>query len=68
MRVGVILVVVFDVRPSGGVGLTSDTWRQPLVRPDVSPFFLEIFFPIFFKKKWKPSFVFLWKQGHSESE
>jgi hypothetical protein len=35
------LVVPPDVRPSGGVGLTSDAWRQPLVRPDVRPFFFE---------------------------
>jgi hypothetical protein len=33
------LVVVFDVSPSSGVGLTSDNWRQSLVRPDVRPFF-----------------------------
>ncbi len=33
-----ILVVASDVSPSGGVGLTSDAWRQSLVRPDVRPF------------------------------
>ena len=43
------LVVPPDVRPSGGVGLTSDAWRQPLVRPDVRPFFFEKkIFSIFF--------------------
>ena len=34
-----ILVVASDVRSSGGMELTSDVWRQPLERPDVSPFF-----------------------------
>ena len=33
------LVVASDVRSSGGVELTSDAWRQPLIRPDVRPFF-----------------------------
>jgi hypothetical protein len=42
------LVVVSDVRPSGGVGLTSDVWRQPLVRPDVIFFWKKN--PWFFKK------------------
>jgi hypothetical protein len=45
------LVVAADVRPSGGVGLTSDAWRHPLVRPDVRPFFFENFFDFFFEKK-----------------
>ncbi len=57
-----------DVRPSGGVGLTSDVWRQSLVRPDVKPFFLKKNFPIFFQKNQRNPFFSLWKQDHSEGE
>jgi hypothetical protein len=39
MNLNIDLVVASDVRPSGGVGLTSDIGRQPLVRTDVRSFF-----------------------------
>ncbi len=40
----------------GGVGLTSDDWRQPLVRPDVRTFFFGKKISFFFKKMKKPLF------------
>jgi hypothetical protein len=57
-----------DVRPSGGVGLTSDAWRQPLVRPDVRPplfFFFSffLFFPFFEKKNEKKPYLSLAKRA-----
>ncbi len=58
---GNYLVVTPDVRPSGGVGLTSDSWRQSLAS---GHFFLKKN-PI--KKNQNPPF-FSWKQGHSEAE
>ncbi len=47
----VSLVVAPDVRSSGGVGLMSDVWRQPLVS---AHFFLNFFY--FFKKMKKTHF------------
>jgi hypothetical protein len=43
-------VVTPDVRSSGGVEVTSDTWRQSLVRPDVRPFFFSWWETIFWEK------------------
>ncbi len=55
------LVVAPDVRPSGGVGLTSDDWRQPLVMSDVRLFFLK---KKFRGKKIKKTFlIFSLKKG-----
>jgi hypothetical protein len=51
------LVVASDVRSSGGVGLTSDDWRQSLVRPDTRPFFFWKKFH-FLKKNENPHFFF----------
>jgi hypothetical protein len=51
------LVVAPDVRSSGGVGLTSDVWRQSLVRTNVRPFFFD-FFWFFFKNEKTPFFPY----------
>jgi hypothetical protein len=60
------LVVVSDVRSSGGVDLTSDVWRltSDSRQPDVSRFFFAGGSPFFWKKErktWTP----LGYNGHS---
>ena len=60
------LVVVPDVRSSGGVELTSDAWRQPLVRPNVRPFFSFLWREsIFLKKRGKKTSFLTARRGHS---